>query len=97
MMVSCAELRLPCSALLCCAMQVRAEDEEVFEMNPIEYIRRDRCVFVGCLIHSSMLAEMRHWLIHVRSESADEGCNQAACGMCVEWPFAPCISLSTSG
>lgn len=25
-------------------MQVRAEDEEVFEMNPIEYIRRDRWV-----------------------------------------------------
>lgn len=23
-------------------LQVRAEDEEVFEMNPIEYIRRDR-------------------------------------------------------
>jgi hypothetical protein len=30
---------------MCCAcgvLQVRAEDEEVFEMNPIEYIRRDR-------------------------------------------------------
>lgn len=33
--------------VLCCSVlrvsQVRAEDEEVFEMNPIEYIRRDRC------------------------------------------------------
>lgn len=32
----------PVCAVLC-ASQVRAEDEEVFEMNPIEYIRRDRC------------------------------------------------------
>jgi hypothetical protein len=32
--------------MFCILLQVRAEDEEVFEMNPIEYIRRDRWVRV---------------------------------------------------
>lgn len=35
--------QLPAAPAFClCYYQVRAEDEEVFDMNPIEYIRRDR-------------------------------------------------------